>query len=341
MMMSATMQALVFTDFNRHQLQDVPIPALVYPDDVLVQIKSAGVCGSDLHGYTGQTGRRQPPLVMGHEATGQIAAIGADVKTVQVGQRVAIQPLVYRPDAETGEIRRRLIGMNLPGAYAEYVVVPAENVFPIPDSLAYRSGALTEPLAVAVHAVSLCQVKPYDDVLVIGAGTIGLLTVQVLKQSGAGRVVVSDVNDERLKLATVIGADATINATTQDFDAFVHEFTDGRGFDLTYEAVGITPTVRQSIMAVQAGGTVVWIGNNQRVVEVDMQSVVTREVTIAGTYGMNQQDFQRALKMLADGVIDVSPLVNRRATLQEGETLFDELLADQTIVKCVIDMEGN
>ncbi len=335
--MADTMKALVFTDFNRQDVQDLPIPQLVYPDDVLVRVRAAGVCGSDLHGYTGQSGRRQPPLVMGHEVTGEVVQVGNQVKHFRAGDRVAVQPLIYRPDEVTGVVTRRLIGMNLPGAYEEYIVVPAENLFPIPDSLSFTAGSLTEPLAVAVHAVSLRQVRPYDSVLVIGAGAIGLLTLQVLKLAGAGKVAMSDVNEDRLALARQIGADATFNATHQDFDQFLQATTDGKGFDMTYEAVGITPTVKQSIQGVKYGGTVVWIGNNQRVVEVDMQSIVTREVSVAGTYGMNQQDFARALQMLADGAIDVEPLVNRRATLAEGTTLFDELINDQTVVKCVIE----
>lgn len=331
------MKALVFTDFNRQEVQELPIPPLVHPDDVLVRVRAAGVCGSDLHGYTGQSGRRHPPLVMGHEVTGEVVEVGSAVKNVQAGARVAVQPLIYRPDPETGVIVRRLIGMNLPGAYEEYIVVPAENLFPIPDSLSFTAGSLTEPLAVAVHAVSLRQVRPFDSVLVIGAGAIGLLTLQVLKLAGAGKVAISDVNEDRLALAREIGADYTFNATKQDFAEFLQETTGGAGFDITYEAVGITPTVQQSIQGVKYGGTVVWIGNNQRVVEVDMQSIVTREVSVAGTYGMNQQDFARALQMLASGAIDVEPLVNRRATLAEGETLFDELIKDQTVVKCVIE----
>lgn len=332
------MQALVFTDFNRQEVQQMALPQVLDPGDVLIQVRAAGVCGSDLHGYTGQSGRRQPPLIMGHEVTGEIVAVGGAVEARQPGDRVAVQPLIYRPDPATGKVVRKLIGMNLPGAYAEFLVVPAENCFPIPDTLSFAEGSLTEPLAVAVHAVSIRQVRPYDTILVIGAGTIGLLTMQVLQRSGAGPIVVSDVNEERLALARELGAAATVNAAQQDFDAFVADFTDGQGFDMTYEAVGITPTVQQSVRAVRNGGTVVWIGNNQRVVEVDMQSIVTREVSIAGTYGMNQQDFSRALQMLADGAIDVSPLISRRAQLAQSATLFDELLADQRIVKCVIEM---
>jgi L-iditol 2-dehydrogenase len=191
---------------------------------------------------------------------------------------------------------------------------------------------------VAVHAVGITQIRPYDSVLVIGAGTIGLLTMQVLLLSGARQVVVSDVSDARLEVARRMGAVDVVNPSKTDFDAYVRSFTAGHGFDITFEAVGITPTVAQSVTAVKDGGKIVWIGNNQRTVEVDMQAIVTRELSVLGTYGMNDRDFGRALQMLADGKIDVASLVTRRAALSEGPTLFDELLHDPETIKCVIQM---
>ncbi len=339
-MIPTTMKALNFTDFNRLELQDVPVPALQQPDDVLVRVRAAGVCGSDLHGYTGKSGRRQPPLIMGHEVSGEVVAAGDAVADVQAGERVTIQPLIYRPDPETGKIVRRLIGMNLPGAYAEYVVVPRGNLYRMPASLTYLAGALTEPTAVAVHAVSMAHIQPYDRALVIGGGTIGLLTMQVLRIAGAREVAVSDVSADRLRMAEQMGATATINPQTQDFGQFVADFTAGQGFDHVFEAVGISATVAQSLAAIRDGGTVIWIGNNQKIIEVDMQAVVTRELRVFGTYGMNERDFQRALQMLSDGQIAADILVNRRATLEEGPTLFDELLSDPAVVKCVVEMEA-
>lgn len=333
-----TMKALNFTDFNRLELQEVPVPALAQPDDVLVRVHAAGVCGSDLHGYTGKSGRRHPPLIMGHEVSGEVVATGPAAADIRAGERVAIQPLIYRPDPETGKIARKLIGMNLPGAYAEYVVVPRGNLYPLPQGLPYLAGSLTEPTAVAVHAVSLAHVEPYDSVLVIGGGTIGLLTMQVLRVAGARQIVVVDLSDDRLKIAEQMGATATFNPSTGSFTDFVAEFTGGKGFDLTFEAVGLTPTTTQSIQAIRDGGTVIWIGNNQKIIEVDMQAIVTRELRVQGTYGMNERDFQRALHMLADGRIATEIMVNRRATLEEGPRLFDELLADPSVVKCVIEI---
>ena len=328
----------MFTDFNRLELQTVPAPRPERPDDVLVRVHAASVCGSDLHGYTGKTGRRKPPLIMGHEVAGEVVAVGEAVTHVQPGDRVALHPLIYRPDPATGRVVRQMIGMNLPGAYAEYTVVPESNVYPIPDALPYTVAALTEPTAVAVHAVGLAPIRPYDRVLVIGAGTIGLLAMQVLRMAGAREVIVSDVSEARLAVARQMGAMHTVKPSAQHFPGAVRDLTDAQGFDLTFEAVGISATVAQSVAAVRDGGTVVWIGNSQKIVEVDMQAIVTRELQVIGSYGMNERDFSRALAMLSDGRIDVAPLITRRAALAEGPGLFDELLRDEAVIKCVIEI---
>lgn len=335
---STMMKALMLTDFNRLELQSVPVPHLNHPLDVLVRVRAAAICGSDLHGYTGRTGRRHPPLIMGHEVAGEVAAVGAGVRRVRPGDRVALQPLIYRADPATGRTVRQMIGMNLPGAYAEYTVVPETNVYPIPDTLPFSTAALTEPLAVAVHAVGIAHVQPYDRALVIGAGTIGLLTMQVLLLAGVREVTVSDISETRLDIARQMGAAHVINPTAHDFATVISELTGGEGFDLVYEAVGTGATVGQSLQAIRDGGTVVWIGNSVRFVEVDMQAVVTRELRIAGSYGMNERDFRRALAMLADGRVAAETIISRRAVLDEGPTLFDELLRDEAVVKCVFEL---
>jgi len=335
---STMMKALMLTDFNRLELQSVPVPHLNHPLDVLVRVRAAAICGSDLHGYTGRTGRRHPPLIMGHEVAGEVAAVGAGVRRVRPGDRVALHPLIYRADPATGRTVRQMIGMNLPGAYAEYTVVPETNVYPIPDTLPFSTAALTEPLAVAVHAVGIAHVQPYDRALVIGAGTIGLLTMQVLLLAGVREVTVSDISETRLDIARQMGAAHVINPTAHDFATVISELTGGEGFDLVYEAVGIGATVGQSLQAIRDGGTVVWIGNSVRFVEVDMQAVVTRELRIAGSYGMNERDFRRALAMLADGRVAAETIISRRAVLDEGPTLFDELLRDEAVVKCVFEL---
>lgn len=340
-----SMKALMFTAIKEHKLLDVPIPTLDRPDEVLLKVKSVGVCGSDLHGYTGQTGRRIPPLIMGHEVTGEVVAVGDAVENLSVGSRVAVQPVKFCgvcPQCLAGRRNvcenRRLMGMNAPGAYAEYVTWAASNLFPLPDSLSYENGSLTEPLSVAVHAVSLAHIRPYDTALIVGAGPIGLLTLAVLRLTGVNLIAVSDASDARLEIARALGAQVTINVTRQNPRQVVNEFTHGSGVDLAFEAVGLSATAQQSLEVTRNKGTVIWIGNNQRMIEIDMQAIVTRELNVIGSYGMNDEDFQRSLRMLADGHIPTAQLINRRATLSEGPELFDQLLASPETIKCVINL---
>lgn len=339
-----TMQALLFTAIGEHKLVEMPIPAIERPDEVLLRVKSAGVCGSDLHGYTGYSGRRTPPLVMGHEATAEVVAVGSAVQDLPVGSRVAIQPLETCGvclQCLTGQRNicqnRRLIGMHTPGAYADYTTWSAENLFPLPDHLSYEDGALVEPLSVVIHAVSLAHIRPYDSALIVGAGPIGLLTLAVLNLSGVGRIAISDISDARLEVARSLGADVTINPKTQNPRALVNQFTDGNGVDLSFEAVGLSATAQQTLDLTRNQGTIIWIGNNQKMIEIDMQAIVTRELKLLGSYGMTSHDFKRALQMLADGSIPTNKLITRRAALSEGAQLFDELLASPETIKCVIN----
>lgn len=323
------MQALVMTAFNELAVHELPMPRVARPDDVLIEVKAAGVCGSDLHGYTGQSGRRTPPLVMGHEATGRVVETGAGVTGLEVGTRVAIHPL-----DDTGGARR-LMGKDAPGAFAEYVLWPAANLVPLPERVTFEQGAFVEPLAVAVRAVERAGLGDAASAVVVGAGTIGLLVASVLKQRGVRTVAISDPSAERRAVALQIGIDVALDPTATDVAAAVRELTGGQGADVAFEAVGIAATVAQAHDAVRDGGTVVWVGNNVRVIDVDMQQVVTRELTVLGTYAMSDEDFRVALGLLEAGAVDVSSLVHRRATLAEGPTLFDELLASPGVVKCL------
>jgi L-iditol 2-dehydrogenase len=338
------MQALMFTAIKENKLLDVPTPVIDRPDGVLLKVKSVGVCGSDLHGYTGHTGRRTPPLIMGHEVTGEVMATGDAVEDLPIGSRVAVQPVEFcgvcsqclagrRNVCEN----RRLMGMNMPGAYAEYVTWPASNLFHLPDSLSFENGALAEPLSIAVHAVSLAHIRPYDSALIVGAGPIGLLTLAVLRLTGVNMIAVSDASDARLEMARALGAQVTINVIRQNPRQVVNEFTNGSGVDLAFEAVGLSTTAQQSLEVTRNKGTVIWIGNNQRMIEIDMQAIVTRELSVIGSYGMTDEEFQRSLRLLTDGRIPTGRLINRRASLAEGPELFDQLLASPETIKCVIN----
>ncbi len=341
-----TMQALVFTDIRKLEVQSVPTPRITAPDDVLVRVRAVGVCGSDLHGYTGQSGRRTPPMIMGHEAAGVVSAVGSAVTNLKPGDRVAIQPVRFcgtcafcREGKASLCLNRQVIGVHAQagGAMAEWVVWPERCLYPIPDTLSFEVASFTEPLAVCMHALRLSDIKPYDTVAVVGSGPIGLLTLAILKNMGLRNIIVTDLSDERLALARQLGASVTVNPKTENPRAVVDAHTGALGADVSIEAVGVGATAQQAIDLTKNGGTVVWIGNNERQIQIDMQSVVTREIRVQGTYAMNALDFERALGMLADGTVDVGPLLSQRAKLAESVTLFDALLGAPNVIKCVIE----
>jgi L-iditol 2-dehydrogenase len=313
-------------------LRDIDRPA-AGADDVIVAVQAAGVCGSDVHGFTGRTGRRTPGIVMGHEFTGIITSTGTNVKHYAAGDRVVVQPLTTCgtcPMCRAGQpnicFNRTLIGMHTHGAYAEAVRVPQGQLYRLPDNVGWEQGALVEPLSVALHAVNRTPISLMDTVVVVGAGTIGLLAILAARMKGAGRIIVTDLSPHRLELAQTLGADITVNIAERDPIAAVKEVTEGTGADAAIEAVGISATVQQALAVTRIGGHITWIGNSAPEVTLNMQDVVTREITIGGTYGFNQE-FRLAIEALRLGRIDVAPLIERVAPLDDGPQLVNDLAA--------------
>ncbi len=325
------MKALVYEGAWQMALREVEDPQ-PGPEDVIVAVRAVGVCGSDVHGYMGLTGRRLPPVIMGHEFGGVVSAVGDRVTRAQVGQRVVVQPLITcgqcancRAGLPNICLNRTGLGMmSLNGAMAEAVRVPQQLLYPLPDNLPWEQAAMVEPLAVALRAVNLTPLSLMGSVVIIGAGTIGLLTLLAARLRGAGRVIVTDLSPHRLALAQRLGADVAVNVAQEDPLAVVHAHTAGQGAQAVIEAVGVAASVKQSLALVRTGGHITWIGNSEPEVPVNMQQVVTRELTIRGTYGFNEE-FGRALEAISAGRIDVTPLIERTATLEEGPALIQAL----------------
>ena len=217
------MKALVLTQYNQFDLQDVPKPT-IRPNEVLVRVQAVGICGSDVHGMDGSSGRRIPPIVMGHEASGIIAEVGSDVKNWATGDRVTFDSTVYVLDdwySRRGQYNlsdgREVVGVSTPdfkrhGAFAEFVAIPQHILYAIPDNVSFTQAALVEPVAVALHAVSLTPIQVNDSAVVVGSGMIGLFVIQALKLAGCGTIIAIDLDDDRLALAQKLGATHTINA---------------------------------------------------------------------------------------------------------------------------------
>ncbi|MBI5033262.1 MAG: galactitol-1-phosphate 5-dehydrogenase [Chloroflexi bacterium] len=324
------MKALVYEGAWQMPMRDVPIPE-PGTDQVQVKVETVGVCGSDVHGFKGTTGRRKPPIIMGHEFSGTITAAGAEVKNFLVGDRVVVTPLLtcgYCDNCRAGFPNicqnRSGLGVNLNGAYADYVSVSQKMVFPLPGEMSWEQGALVEPLAVAMHAVNLTPMQLMDTVVIIGAGTIGLLTILAAKMKGAGKIIVSDVSAHRLDFAKRLGADVVVNPAKEDAIDAVKQQTNGKGAPAVIEAVGITATTKQSLFMARNGGNVVWIGNSDPEITINMQQIVTRELTVRGTYGFNDE-FGLSIEAIRTQRIDPTGLIEKRAALADGSGIINDL----------------
>jgi L-iditol 2-dehydrogenase len=333
------MKALVLEQYKQFALQDVPQPTLE-PDSVLVRVRVCGICGSDIHGMDGSSGRRVPPIIMGHEASGVIAAVGSSVSDWKVGDRVTFDSTVYCGNCyfcRRGEINlcdnRRVLGVSTGeyrqhGAFAEYLAVPERILYRLPDSVTFEQGAFVEPVSIAVHAVNRTNVHVDDVAVVVGTGMIGLLVVQVLRAAGCGQVIAVDLDPARLELACELGAHAGLRSDQVDVAAAVRERTNGRGADCAFEVVGISPTVKLAVNCVRKGGQVTLVGNLSPNVELPLQAVVTREITLHGSCG-SQGEYGVCLDMIARGVVRVEPLLSAIAPLDEGAEWFARLYSGE------------
>lgn len=340
------MKALLLSKYRHLELTDMPDPA-PGADEVLIRVAACGICGSDVHGYDGASGRRIPPIVMGHEAAGIVAAVGARVSGYSEGGRVTFDSTVYCGECTNclrGDVnlcdRRQVLGVSCgdyrrAGAFAEFVVVPARIVHRLPENLPFAEAALLEAVAVAMHAVSLVPIAQGSTALVIGAGTIGLLLQQALRVAGCSRVFVADVDPTRLKLSTELGATATLSAAS-GLTQQILELTNGVGVDIAVEAVGKTETVNASIDAVRKGGSVVLVGNISLEVTLPLQKVVTRQVRLQGSCA-SAGEYPKAIELLSSGAIRVKPLITAIAPLDEGPQWFKRLYAHEpNLMKVVL-----
>ena len=328
------MKALVLEEHNRFEYKEVADPQ-VGPDDVLVEVKACGICGSDIHGMDGSTGRRIPPLIMGHEAAGVIAELGIHVKGWQRGDRVTFDSTIYcgecyfcRRGRTNLCANRRVLGVSCDeyrqdGAFAEAVAVPQRILYRLP-ALSFEQAAMVEPVSVAFHAIGRLSISLNDTAVVVGAGMIGLLVVQALRAAGCGHVIAVDINPDRLDLACRLGADEGLNPASDDVVARVLNRTSNRGADIALEVVGLESTVNLAIQCLRKGGALALVGNLVPTVGFPLQSVVMRELTLSGSCASGGE-YTACLHMMARGAIDVDPLISAVVPLAEGASWFERL----------------
>ncbi|MEY4815668.1 MAG: Sorbitol dehydrogenase [Verrucomicrobiota bacterium] len=332
------MKALLLTAPSTLAIVDFPTPAIA-DDEVLVRIHACGICGSDFHGWDGSSGRRQAPLIMGHEASGEIVATGPRVEKWHAGDRVTFDSTIYCGVCHfcrQGQINlcenRRVVGVSPTeykqhGAFAEFVAVPSRILYRLPDTLPFDQAAMIEPVSIAVHAVQRITIAATDTVVVVGSGMIGLLIVQALRWAGAKRIVAVDLAENRLTLARRLGATHTFNPSTSDVAAEVARLTEGLGADAAFEVVGLTPTVNLAIAVLKRSGSCVLVGNlSPKTQDFPLQAVVTKEITVTGTCS-SAGEYPLCLDLIARGVIDVKPMIETVAPLEDGASWFEKLSA--------------
>jgi threonine dehydrogenase-like Zn-dependent dehydrogenase len=329
------MKALVLKEYNKFAYEDAPEP-VAGPNEVVLQVKACGICGSDVHGMDGSTGRRRPPIIMGHEAAGVVAQVGSGVKGWAAGDRVTLDSTIYCGQCEfcrRGQInlcdRRRVLGVSCEeyrrdGAFAQFVSAPDHILYRLPDALPFEHAALVEPFAIALHAISRNQISLNDSVVVVGAGMIGLALVQALSRAGCGRLINIDIAADRLKLATRLGATDTINSATENARDTVFRLTHGRGADVSFEAVGVSETVELALSCLRKGGSATLVGNVAPKIQFPLQIAVTRELTIYGSCA-SRGEYPACLEMMATRKLDPAPLISAVAPLAEGASWFERL----------------
>ena len=340
------MKALVLTEYNHFDYKNVPRPE-AGGGEVLIQVKACGICGSDVHGMDGSSGRRLPPIIMGHEAAGVIQEVGDQVTDWEVGDRVTFDSTVSCGTCHfcrRGDINlcdnRRVLGVSCSefrceGAFAEYVSVPQNILYRLPDGLAFEHAAMVEPVSIAVHAVERVPIHFGDVAVVVGSGMIGLLAIQAARAAGCGHITAVDVEPAKLALALELGADEALSPRDTDVLAEVRQRTEGRGADVAFEAAGFQDTVSLAIDAVRKGGSIGLIGNLTPQVQLPLQAVVTRELTLYGSCA-SRGEYPACLEMIARGTIQVAPLISATVDLSDAGEWFDRLYAKEAGLMKVI-----
>jgi L-iditol 2-dehydrogenase len=327
------------------EFTEVPKPK-IRPDEVLIEVKAAAICGSDLgiYDYTPAYSKMKLPVVMGHEFSGRILNIGAQVKGYAVGDKVIAESVkscsactYCRSGHENLCDASTLFGIHTDGGMAEYVAVPYKLLHRLPDDLTYEVGALMEPLSNALHFVKDCTtVKLGDKVVVQGCGPIGLFSAQLFRLAGA-EVLVTGVNVdmERFKIAMSLGLE-TVNVEKQDLTKIIMDWTDGRGADTAFVATGAPPAVAQAVEIVKKRGQITVIGIFGKPVEVPMTQMVRKEVTISGAYDAKPENFDQSIKLTRSGAINVEALITHRLPLEKAVEAFE---AAKSRVGCKVEFK--
>ena len=344
------MKALVYQEPWKMSMQDLPRPVLQL-GEVLIKMESVGICGSDVHGFTGESGRRAPGMVMGHEVVGRIVETAPDVTNPKIGQRVTVFNVLseHAPTPEEGDpsfLNKRVVGVNLGtrGAMAEYLAIPAKNAIPASEDIAAEVSVLAEPVAVALHGfhrLAEKSIKPHK-IVTIGSGTIGLCCLLVAKSLGFQDVTVIDLISDKLQRAKNFGGNTLLiemNSTPDDVAGQIKEKL-GVCPDLVIDAVGVKASFDQAFQMVSEKGDLLLIGNLAKSVELPLQDLVSKEISLVGTYGFDLKAFRQGVETLPEFKDQLQTFIEGHCTLEETPEVMTALAkGERKALKIVIDFE--
>jgi 2-desacetyl-2-hydroxyethyl bacteriochlorophyllide A dehydrogenase len=329
------MQAVVFTAPETAVIERVPDPACK-PDEVVVQVGATGICGTDLHIYRNEY-MSDFPVIPGHEFGGVIVEIGKEVTDFRVGERVAVDPNLYcghcyfcRNEQSNHCLNWQGVGITRPGSFAQYVAAPARAAYRVPESLTDAQAAFIEPVSCVVNAMKRLRVWPADEVLIFGAGPMGLLLVQVMRHNGASQIVVVEKQPDRLALALKMGATAAITAGPDQKEA-LKELAP-YGFAIVIDATGVPAVIEQAFNYLKPRGQYLQFGvaPNHATVKVSPYDIFHKDWTIIGSFAVCYT-FQAAIAWMASGVVDVDPLISHQLPLSDFLPAFRSFAAGQTL----------
>jgi L-iditol 2-dehydrogenase len=346
--MPETMKAAVLHGINDVRIEQLPVPQIAHDDDVLVRIRSVGVCGSDIHYFReGRIGRCvvEGPMILGHECAGEIAQVGPAVRSLRPGDRVAVEPGVPCRKCEfcrtgTYNLCPDVVFLATPpvdGAFCEFIVSPADFVFPIPDAMSFQEGAMIEPLSVGMYATQRGGVGLGDTVVVLGAGPIGLTTLQAAKARGATTIIATDLQPIRVEAARRLGATHALNAAQTDVAEVVAEVTGGRGADVVFECAGAAPTIQMSLRLARNGGRVILVGlPSVSDIPLSVPDLIQRELDVGGLFRYANV-YPDAIAAVGAGLIDVRALITHSFTLDQTQEalIFADEHKDEALKVCV------
>lgn len=338
------MKCLYYGSYNSLEVKEVPIPAMA-DDEVLVKVAGCGICGSEIETYKSRSPRRTPPLIMGHEFSGEIVQVGSNVTGYAVGQQVISHSMVscgrcfycLRGDTHLCE-NRQIFGMHRAGAFAEFVNVPARALIATDQSVNPLAACLSEPLANGIHIVNLTRHLSPARIVIIGAGSIGLMVLQAFKVLTNCEVVITDLDANRLRVGITLGADHAIDVSEERFHERIHHIFP-QGADLVIDAVGAGVTNQQGMFALRGGGAMVMIGLFENSNAISSYEIILREKQVIGTYAAKMQELAQALALIEQKKVDVTSWVDYQ-TLNHSAEAFLSMVNDPVAVKMVITNAG-